>query len=191
MYGLFNKAVEDLVISRFGSEVWQDVLRRAGVADPSYITTDPYPDHLTFKLIAAASVILESPTGDFLEELGAHWPGFLRREGYAPMLGVLGDDLEQFLENLDDLHARVGLSLKKLRAPTFRCQRRADGNLILHYQSPRRGLGQMVVGLLRGVAKQYGEEISIERLPCDDPTVEDDTFLIRRMARTTGENDAA
>lgn len=42
MYGLVNKAVEDLVSTRFGAETWTKVREKAGVGVGGFVSMDPY-----------------------------------------------------------------------------------------------------------------------------------------------------
>ena len=60
MYGLVNKAVEDLVCSKFGEETWNKILEEAGVDVDSFVSMEAYPDAVTYKLIHAASTVLET-----------------------------------------------------------------------------------------------------------------------------------
>ncbi|MFX5825137.1 heme NO-binding domain-containing protein, partial [Acinetobacter baumannii] len=55
MYGIVNKAIEDLVIENFGAEKWDAVKLRSGVDIDFFISNEPYDDDVTFKLASAVS----------------------------------------------------------------------------------------------------------------------------------------
>ena len=55
MYGMVNKAIEDLVRSNFGEDSWNRIKERAGVDEVAFISNEPYPDDVTFRLVGAAS----------------------------------------------------------------------------------------------------------------------------------------
>jgi hypothetical protein len=70
MYGLVNKAVEDLITTKFGAQAWEDVAKKAGVDDIGFISMDPYPDEITYGLVSAAATILETSVDQLLEAFG-------------------------------------------------------------------------------------------------------------------------
>ena len=55
MYGIVNKAVEGLIIDRFGEETWHKVREKAGIDVDFFISTEPYDDDITYKLAISAS----------------------------------------------------------------------------------------------------------------------------------------
>ena len=57
-------------------------------------------------------------------------------------------------QNLDALHDHLATIYPGMRAPSFRVTERADGALILHYTSERKGLEHVVIGMVRTVAKK-------------------------------------
>ena len=77
------------------------------------------------------------------------------------MLKLAGDSFSEFLQNLDNLHARLGLSFPKLKPPAFHCTEVTDKSLRLHYRSEREGLAPMVIGLLNGLGKMFDTEVSV------------------------------
>jgi hypothetical protein len=80
MYGWINNIIENLILSRHfkglgGDEIWQQVKVAAGcenIADGSWIFSRSYPDDLTFKLIEAATLILNISEEDFVEQIGSY-----------------------------------------------------------------------------------------------------------------------
>ena len=50
MYGLVNKAVEDLVVSNFGDEKWQAIRAKAEVEEEVFISNESYPDEMQCRL---------------------------------------------------------------------------------------------------------------------------------------------
>jgi hypothetical protein len=59
MYGMINKAVEDMVCMQFGESVWEDIKSRAGVDIDVFMSNEAYPDEMTFQLVGAASKVLK------------------------------------------------------------------------------------------------------------------------------------
>ncbi|WAS94279.1 heme NO-binding domain-containing protein [Nannocystis punicea] len=164
MYGLVNKAVEDLVCSHYGEHTWAQIQARAGVQAPGFVSMETYPDELTYKLVDAASEVLGAPIDVVLEAVGEHWILFTARHGYGELLPMFGATLREFVANLDNMHARVGLSFAKLRPPSFVVREAGPQALELEYHSSREGLAPMVVGLLKGLARTFAEDIAVEHV---------------------------
>jgi hypothetical protein len=179
MYGLVNKAVQDLVCSRFGEDTWQAIKRKANVDDAMFVSMEAYPDQITYNLVGAASEVLGASPDDILKAFGEHWILFTAREGYGDLLRMGGASFLSFVQNLDNLHARVGLSFPELRPPEFRCTDIERGSVRLHYFSSREGLTAMVVGLLNGLGKMFNTELSIEHVAKRSEGAGHDEFLIR------------
>lgn len=161
MYGLVNKAVVDLVVSKFGQDTWNAIKKKAEVDVDVFVSMDGYPDDITYRLVGAASEVLKIPPEAVLEAFGEYWVLYTAAEGYGPMLDASGKTLREFLENLDALHARVALTMPALKPPRFRLVPVDDKTMLLEYHSTRQGLAPMVVGLLRGLAIRFNTPIEI------------------------------
>lgn len=104
MYGLVNRALQQLVCARCGDEVWHAVRSRAGVEDEVFVRMDSYPDEITHRLLAAASVELNTPAEELLREFGRYWMRYTMVEGYGALLNDLGTSFQQALKSLDSMH---------------------------------------------------------------------------------------
>jgi len=156
MYGLVNRALQQMVCARCGDEGWQRVRTRAGIEDEVFVRMDSYPDEITEHLLVAASEELNTTAGKLLEDFGRYWVRYTMVEGYGALLNDLGNDFRAALDSLDGMHARVSLLYPALRPPRFRCETIDSEQVRLHYWSDRRGMAPMVVGLVEGLAERYG-----------------------------------
>ncbi len=128
MYGLVNKAIEDMVCSNYGEKVWQEIKQKADLGLETFVSMEGYPDDVTHRLVKAASEVLQISADDIMEAFGEYWVKYTAQEGYGEMLDMSGDTLPEFLENLDDMHARVGVIFPRLQPPSFEVERRvAEG----------------------------------------------------------------
>jgi len=167
MYGLVNKAVVDLVVSKFGQDTWNAIKKKAEIDVDHFVSMDGYPDDVTYRLVGAASEVLKLPAEKVLEAFGEHWVLYTAQEGYGPMLDASGKTLREFLENLDALHARVALTMPELRPPRFRLVPVDDTTMQLEYYSTRQGLAPMVIGLLRGLSIRFNTPLDVTHTPRD------------------------
>jgi heme-NO-binding protein len=168
MYGLVNKAVVDLVVTKFGQETWTKIKQKAEVDVDVFVSMDAYPDDVTYRLVGAASEVLKLPAEQVLEAFGEWWVLYTANEGYGPLLDASGSTLRDFLLNLDALHARVALTMPALKPPRFRMVDVDPKTLKLEYYSGREGLAPMVVGLLKGLGIRFKTPIEISHAPEGD-----------------------
>ena len=100
-----------------------------------------------------------------LEGLGNTFYETCKMTGHSTLMKTLGTDLKAFLLNLDSLHSYLTVSFNEMRAPSFHCESRDDGSMLLHYYSQRKGLEYIVIGIVKAVAKDiYNIPIHIEVL---------------------------
>ncbi|AUS99123.1 heme NO-binding protein [Nostoc sp. CENA543] len=179
MYGLVNKAIQDMVCSRFGEDMWRTIKQKAEVDVEVFISMEGYPDDITHRLVRAASVVLNLPPSEIMQAFGEFWVQYTSQEGYGEMMDMSGDTLPEFLENLDNLHARVGVSFPKLQPPSFECSDVDEDALKLHYRSDREGLAPMVLGLVKGLGTRFDTEVEITQTQSRDNGAEHDEFLVK------------
>jgi len=178
MYGLVNRAIEDMIRSAHGDETWQHVKERAGVDIDAFVSMQGYPDEVSYKLVGAASHILATPVTDLLEAFGAYWTLYTAREGYGDLLRMGGSTFKEFMLNLHALHTRVAVSFPGLEPPSFWCTDVTDTSLRLHYQSTRQGLGPMVVGLVRGLGMMFDAAVTVQAVATREAGADHDEFLV-------------
>lgn len=162
MYGLVNRAIQQLVVSQAGELGWRRVCEQAGVGDEGFLAVEAYPDDLTYRLVAAVSAELGISAEQTLEAFGEYWILYTAEEGYAEVLQAGGANLREFLGNLNDMHARIETVYPRMVVPEFDVEDAGPGAFRLHYRSHREGLAPMVVGLLKGLGRRFGQSLVIE-----------------------------
>ena len=175
MYGIVNRAIEELIIEKFGIDKWEQVKIKAGFDSEGFMTLKPYPDALTFKLVGAASEILNVPADTLLEAFGEYWILYTAERGYGEMLSLAGDSFPSFLKNLNMLHGRVTSLMPELAPPQFECRNEKENSIELIYRSHRNGMKPMLYGLIKGLAKRFEKEVEITEL---ESSVEENTTVI-------------
>ncbi|MFM7674774.1 MAG: heme NO-binding domain-containing protein [Synechococcus sp.] len=186
MYGLINRAIRDMVTTYHGEDTWQRIRERAEVADEVFLSMEAYPDDLTHRLVVAASQELVLSPAEILRAFGEFWVRYTATEGYGELMAIAGDTLPEFLENLDDLHARVGVNFPRLIPPAFDCEQSGPEELELHYHSQRLGLAPMVVGLVEGLGDRFDTEVAVTQTSSRDDGHDHDVFAVKYHDRRTG-----
>ena len=179
MYGLVNKGMERMVRGTFGEDTWRQVRENAGIEDEPFLSMHTYPDSVTWDLIQSASATLEMEPDAILRAFGQYWIRSSADEGYGQMLSLFGADLRSFLLNLNDLHARVGLSFPELHPQTFFVDDIGEEEVHLHFRSQRQGLGTFVLGLVEGLAERFNETVRVTSVAKQFEGADHDIFAVR------------
>lgn len=162
MYGLVNKAIEELVTENFGTEVWDKVKTKSGVKVEFFLSNEAYDDSITYQLANAASSVLGVELKEVMILFGEWWILHTCKEKYSQMMSAGGNNLRAFILNLPKFHDRAYLMYPKLTPPEFKTDEIDEQTLLLHYFSKREGLQEFVRGLLQGLSKFFNEPVAIE-----------------------------
>lgn len=178
MYGMVNKAIEQMVVMHHGEDAWERIKVKAGTDIEVFISNEPYPDDLTYSLVAAASDVLLVPQEELLYAFGEHWILHTAMESYGGLMRAAGRSIGEFLGNLPNFHARVSMIFPKLRPPHFECSDITDHSLNLHYHSDRPGLQAFVVGLMNGLGKMFKTPVQVTQTQFKSQGHTHDVFLV-------------
>lgn len=181
MYGLVNKAIKDLVISGFGKDKWDLIRAKAAIKVDDFTPLEVYDDSITYGLVGAASSVLGLPPEDVLRAFGKYWITFTAHEGYGELMNLFGKNFDDCLQNLNQMHSRMGAMMPNLKPPRFSVKKNSDGSINLEYFSTRPGLAPMVHGLIEGLSEKHSTKVSISyvvRTTQNEP----DIFTIHKVA---------
>ena len=178
MYGMVNKALEGMISNDHGQEAWEEIKRRAGVDVEAFVSTEGYPDEVTYKLVGAATEFLDVSAQDLLEQFGVYWVVKTAGEGYGDLMAAGGNNLREFLINLPNFHNRVSLMFPHLQPPQFRCSDIQEDSIRLHYHSHREGLAPFVVGLIKGLGQRFSTRVEVSHEVVRGRDTDHDVFAI-------------
>ena len=108
MYGMVNKAVEEMVCMHHGEAMWEEIKAKAGVDVEVFMSNEGYPDEITYQLVGAASEVLKLPAEQILHDFGEHWVLHTAQEGYGGLMKAAGRNLPEFLRSLPNFHRTQG-----------------------------------------------------------------------------------
>lgn len=178
MYGIVNKAMEDLMLDLYGEDRWNIIKQRSGVDIEFFISNEPYDDDITFRLAVAASEELGLSMDTILNTFGEWWILKTGREKYSGLMEAGGSNLREFLNNLPLFHNRIMLIYPKLSPPEFKISHSTENSIHIHYYSTRKGLTEFVRGLLRGLGKMYNTPVSIVLIESRDNGSDHEVFKV-------------
>jgi len=178
MYGLVNKALQEMIVDRYGNAKWEEIRKASGIEQQFFTTMECYPDEVTYKLVGSACSVLGMSSDEIMRSFGGYWFQ-VAKVGYKEMLDFAGDNFVDFIKNLDNMHARIGLIFTGFRPPSFKCTEVTDSSLRLHYYSERPGLSPLVEGLLAGVGKHFSLKVDAVLDKSRAGGADHDEFIVR------------
>ncbi|KAK6744884.1 hypothetical protein RB195_011541 [Necator americanus] len=165
MFGFIHESIRQLMLRKYGDELWQEVLTRAGFENgKENVVNYYYSDSDTYSLVDSVAVITKMTREQVWEMYGSFLIEYTMEIGWDELIRSMSPNLKGFLDNLDSLHYFIDHVVYKanLRGPSFRCEENADGSITLHYFTGRPGLYPIVRGVLREVAKRvFNIDISL------------------------------
>ena len=178
MYGIVNKAIEELIITNYGEDTWKTIHAKSGIDYDFFISDKAYDDEITFTLAKTISEELSIPINEVLLSLGEWWIVKTTREKYGSLMESGGSTLKEFLVNLPIFHNRVMLIYPKLTPPEFKVTDITERSLNLHYISKREGLQEFVRGLIQGLSIIFTTDTTIELIQSREENAEFEIFKI-------------
>lgn len=162
MYGLVHLAIQELLVTEHGHDVWRDVAERAGCAGIEFLAFESYEDEQAYALVQAASEALGLPAEAVLQAFGRYWLRYTDQQGYAHLLEISGQSFGEFMGALDEMHARVQLAYPRLRPPSFTLIESTEDSWVLRYRSSRQGLVPLARGVLHALGERFGLVVEID-----------------------------
>jgi guanylate cyclase, other len=165
MYGLLVEAVVESIKKTYGASTWEQIKRGAKLESQIFSTHQQYSEALIQRIVKTTSIITGSKQEDILDMLGAEFVNYMSQFGYDRILRVLGRDLRDFLNGLDNLHEYMRFSYPKIKPPSFFVSEETENSLVLHYRSKRKGYVHYVKGQIKQVGKLfYKKNVEIDLL---------------------------
>lgn len=155
MYGLLVEATVESIKKAYGASIWEQIKRRAKLESQIFSTHQQYSEALIQRIVKTTSIITGDKIEDIMDMLGIEFVTYMSQFGYDRILRVLGRDLRDFLNGLDNLHEYMRFSYPKIKPPSFFVSEETENSLILHYRSKRKGYVHYVKGQIKQVGKMF------------------------------------
>ncbi len=170
MHGLINRAVQAFVISTYGTRRWNDIMDASGLGFTEFEAMLVYPEDQSTRMLQAVEINLERPLPEILEDVGTFLVSNPQVEALRRLLRFGGVNYVEFLHSLDDLPDRARLAVSDLRLPGLELIEQAPGqfDLLCHPGVP--GYAQVLMGVLRAMADDYGALVLLDHKDGQDGT---------------------
>lgn len=162
MHGLVFTEFERFVTRMQGAEQWQLILDQAELKHQVFVAVGTYPDADLLRLVQAAATVTKKPAAKLLEGFGEFiTPTLFSMYRTVILPGWRSLDL---IENTEQVIHTVVRS--RGGSPPVLSTKRVDAtHLVVSYGSQRK-LCALARGIIRGIAKHYGEQILIAEPQC-------------------------
>jgi hypothetical protein len=159
MKGVVFREFLEMVESKFGLEVVDQVIDQANVpSGAAYTTVGTYDHHELIAMVIQLSQISGVPIPDLVRTFGKHLFG--RFVNLYPQFFVNVPSMFHMLEGIDNrIHVEVRKLYPDAQLPHFDCQR-SNGELTLDYQSDR-PFADFAEGLILGCIEHFKENVEL------------------------------
>lgn len=168
MHGLINRSVQSYVCRRYGTDFWVEVAERASLGFTSFEAMLTYDDAVTSRVLNALGDIVDRSRGEMMEDIGLYLVTDETLTGLRRLLRFGGVDFEDFLNSLDEMPDFVRLAVPHLNVPQLELHPRAEGLYILECRKAIAGFDSLMIGVLRGMADEYGALALFETVAAND-----------------------
>jgi hypothetical protein len=162
MKGTIVTCLQALVELKFGKPGWQKVLVEAGMpATTVLMPTADVPDPSVLKLLAATCKVGGLTKEAAFDAFGDYWVNEDAGRMYSQFFKEKRN-AKEFLAGMGQVHDVMTKSMPNAHPPKFRFEDKGPKMLVMEYSSSR-NLADLLPGLIKGVARKYGERVSIKR----------------------------
>ncbi len=164
MHGIIHLELEKFVADTFGRPAWSALVEKTKLTDRLYTPMQAYPDDDIVRLVGAAVEMTGKSATEILEAFGEHLvPTYL--SVYGALLNPDWRTLDVIEHTEETIHRVVRMRQPGAAPPRLHVERKSPDEVVVTYDSPRR-LCAVARGITRGIAKKFGERVSISDRAC-------------------------
>lgn len=165
MQGSIFTAFSDMIIDKMGMEQWNELIDKTEPASQGmYTRGEQYEDSELINMVVALSEKTGVPAENLVEAFGQYLFKSLYKNSPVDVSNI--NNLRDFLLAIDGvIHVEVKRLHPQAYLPKFEYEDGDNNDLIMYYSSKRK-LCHASIGLIKGAAKQFKEEIEILHPQC-------------------------
>jgi hypothetical protein len=159
LHGIIHAELKNYVEARHGADAWKACVKTAGLGHKMFLPISTYPDADAVAIVTAASQLTNTPVERILEDFGEFIaPNLLSM--YQSLVEPHWKTIELLLHTEDVIHRVVRLNNPGAQPPQLQFEQLGPNELKFYYNSPRR-MAAVAKGIIKGVAKHYGQTVLI------------------------------
>ena len=151
---------KDLIEQKYGKSKWKQVLDMSGLpADTVFIPTEKVSDDVVMNVLNNVCKVIGISVPQATDAFGEYWVNSFIPRLY-PHFGIIVSNSRDFLVKLNDIHAKIAKAMQGAAPAKFAYRWKDEDTLLIAHESKWLN-SVLLVGLLKGAAKYFGEELSI------------------------------
>jgi len=163
MKGVIIACFRQLIMESAGQESWDAIMQKAGLDKGTvFFPMQDVEDERALRIVRASCEVLGRSIEETAEEFGHHWMTKFAPKIYKAHFRK-AQNARDFLLSIDSIHDDATKNINNARPPRFEYHWPDRKTLIVTYHS-HRGLVEFLVGLARGVATHFGENLEVAKI---------------------------
>ncbi|OON18278.1 heme NO binding associated [Opisthorchis viverrini] len=155
MYGLVIEGFKSYVSDQYSESIWGEILKASGYGSYTFDSKQVYDEAILPNLFTTASRMLQITEDEIKYAMGKSFVRFMCNKGYGGILRVLGRQLKDFLNGLDNLHEFLRCSYPEMKPPSFFCVNESRSGITLEYRSHRADYVSFFIGYMEAVSLTF------------------------------------
>ncbi|MGR9051602.1 MAG: FAD-dependent oxidoreductase [Gammaproteobacteria bacterium] len=164
MHGMVFGELKKFVDKKLGGDTWRTALSKAGFGNRVYVPIKVYPDTEILTLVATLSGLTGLDTNTILKAFGTFISADLLHL-FRRQIQKHWTVMDLFEQIEDTIHNVVRLKNPGAKPPQLQVERLTPEDIVIHYSSSRR-MCALGVGLIEGIADQFGDPLSVNESSC-------------------------
>ncbi len=164
MHGIIFQELQQYVEEKLGGEAWASLLQESGMPGRVFMPTQVYPDDDAVVLVTTASKITGNPAGAILEDFGKYIVPDLYKL-FGMLIRPEWKTLDVVEHTEQSIHTAVRAKDPSAAPPAITCHRQGPKEVLVEYRSARK-MCSVAIGIVKGLAEHYGENIEVVEETC-------------------------
>ena len=185
MNGLIFIELAKFARTTVGEDAWDEIVAASGCRRRVYVPVTDYPDEDLLALVSTVSDRTGQPIPELLQAFGEFIvPGLIKM--FGSLIDPKWRTIDLIANTEETIHEALRGAETNTSPPELKCERQSDQEVSVIYTSPRK-MCMFAKGIVRGVAKHYGEQIDIQEPTCMLNGDQQCELVIRTTPRVAGE----
>ena len=168
MKGVIFRCLRELVLERFGEDVWKKVLKESGLDEDFNVPPVGFvEDEIVLKIVQNLCKVANVSLEGVADLFGDYWVNVYSQRIYKVFYDE-AKNAKDFILKLDRVHWLMTRNIPYANPPRFDYEWIDDNTLLMKYKS-QRSLIDFAVGLLKGVRRYYNADFDVSKV--DDNTI--------------------
>src|SRR5437016_13340478 len=164
MHGIVFVELRKFVNEKLGAQAWNELLKNAGLTEKVYMPIAEYPDAEIVSLASTAASMTGNSVAQVLEGFGEFIASDLLGM-YRTLVRPEWKTLDLLEHTEKTIHEVVRMKNRGASPPRLTVERLGADRVMIHYSSQRL-MCALAMGIVKGLAKHYKEEVKMEQTRC-------------------------